>query len=179
MIIEEIKGFWGDQLVALPASMIDPLPLDEATKTFLKTIGLPRQINVFPDEDLAFVMNTDTLFETENGPVRIGQMGEEEMYLILAPDGAVFVVSEDAQQFVNSSLQQFLSFVVLYKRLYSVFWLSSGIDWDALDADTREETAADIAIRFKAEFEPHDQQSFAHDETWWSRAIEEMEYGLW
>jgi hypothetical protein len=185
---EEIIMFWADSLVKLSHTIVDPLPIDTATRQLLTHIGLPRQISLFPDEDLTLEFRLDGPFKIDihkNEPVtQIGQMGEAGIYIYIAADGTVtnrtdLGDDEDQWRFMNSSLEQFLRFIVIYKRLYPDFWVRPDIDFDDLDDEEQEEKLAQLAADFRAQFEPYDPKAFENDETWWSIAVEQMEDGLW
>lgn len=183
--IEEVITFWADSLIKLSQTIVDHLPIDMATRQFLRDVGLPRQVAIFPDEDLTLEFRFDGPFKIDtykNEPVtRIGQMGEGDIYIYIAADGTILNRvglgdNDDQWRFVNSSLEQFLRFIVIYKRLYPDFWFRPDID---ADDEEQEEKLAQLAADFRAQFEPSDPKAFENDETWWSVAIEQMEDGLW
>lgn len=186
--VEEIMMFWGEALVKLSHTIVDPLPIDRATRQLLTHIGLPRQISLFPDEDLTLEFRLDGPFKIDThkneSVTLIGQIGEADIYIYIAADGIILNRTglgdnDDQWRFMNSSLEQLLRFIIIQKRLYPDFWFTPNIDFDNLDDEEQEEKLAQIAADFRAQFEPYDPKAFESDETWWSMAIEQMEYGLW
>lgn len=186
--IEEIRMFWGEALVKLSQAVVEPLAIDMATKQFLADVGLPRQVAIFPDEDLTLEFHIDGPFKTDmykgQAVTLISQMGEAGIYVYIAADGTILNrtgsgYKDEQWRFMNSSLEQFLTFIVIYKRLYPDFWFRPDIDFDDLDDEEQEEKLAQLAADFRAQFEPSDPKAFENDETWWSVAIEQMEAGLW
>lgn len=183
--VDLIRSLWGASLYRFSREDIAKITLPEASKSFLVDVGLPSQAAVpvglgfkfSPEDLLAPISELLEVSESEcshqNDWKRLKRYRSfgmsYEAFLCVDESGAVYrmdtakVVSglRAEDRFVNSSLEQFTSFIAWLERCTQL-------------SKDREMTYHDSLEKLKKEFTAIDRAAMA-EIAWWPSLIEEME----
>jgi hypothetical protein len=165
---DEIKAFWGNELLTIPQSIVVNYPIPLESKSFLANVGVPtREGLLFP-------------FFKRPGEFRMWADKDGEDYLVLAQErgqnlglsaksGNISVIDsrdELPMRFVNSDLASLVGFLQLLAETQK-----------RLRGATEDEGRA-LIEQLRKEFMSNDAKALAGDENWWSVVLEQMEQGL-
>ena len=117
MLPDEIVSFWGKDLIRWPKAAADSLGIPETSRRFLAEVGLPCP------KDPLFIYAFDCgqpLVRTAENPSYV-RIAHKPRLVVLdeSKGGLVFMPAtrRDPDRFVNSSVEQFLAFVVLEEKM--------------------------------------------------------------
>lgn len=176
----DLTAMWGyGNVVRLDGAVVDKLDVPEATKAFLREVGIPREC------DLEVTTDTGddgwpTLIEycgrigvsppaNASRYFRFGQDGGTQLCIDTLDGGAVVsvdVAGELPTRFVNSGLDTFVESLFLYAGYCKH---ASGL------SDRQREKLVPL---FAEDLRRVDPRSLADVENWWSVVLEQIEDGL-
>lgn len=142
-----------------PPDLVKDLPIPEAAKDVLTTVGLPMDDEFFAAADVPEVM--------PDGTVRIGT--DDGTDICVDAQGRVFSISaagEHPERFVNSDLAAFGQSLELVTRQRA--------EHVGQPADVLDEQVEDMAVALM----DIDEVVFEDPENWWSVIFEQMRDGL-
>jgi hypothetical protein len=163
----EIQEYWKNNLVKVSTEFLNQTKLDETTKHFLATVGLPIKddlLIIFTPHDLKFLdhensryivvakgySNTQICLQEETGKI----------YLFIDIGGSYFI------SFLNSDIKSLVIFVQLFESFYPLI--------TKVPVDEREEIVQELRQKF-LEVDPEAISDYPNR---WVTILEELEYDL-
>jgi hypothetical protein len=164
---EAIIEFWGvENLLRWSETALRDLHIPEASKSFLKDVGLPRQ------DDWTFRFGPSNLIPTIEGKPhcrRIGYSDTSPIYVDELRNGLV-AAGEDSwggrEVLINSNVQAFAECLVHYQR------------YRQAAIHTPEEEIQHVVTRTQMALAHADSAAFASEENWWPLVVEQMNQGM-
>jgi len=176
---KELKALWGtDSIVVLPPALLADASIPQASKAFLSESGLPHRADLLVTFDISERgLQTLSEFAQAGGlhaPLhgerfyRIGTDGGTQICLAVGSGEvvAVDVAGQLPDRFVNSTIQQFIGCLGLF-RMHSQ--RIQGLPYDEIDR---------MVPAFEESVRSIDPKALAECENWWSVILEQMRDGL-
>ena len=168
-LVNRIVDFFGASLTPASSSSIDQFALPENIKTFLKSKGLPLEL----ENNLLLHFYADaeelTTYTNEKGHfliigddygTKLGLKESTGEVLSFDPDATLLI------RFVNSSILTLLACLAIYSEKQPVL------------AQAGDDEAAKIVAEMRDEFRALDAKVVNNPENWWSVILEQVEQGM-
>lgn len=163
------RALGADNLRRWSAASVDQLSIGEQAKRFLCEVGLPKSLLQWEFDAAALE------FPSVRGQANLRRIGYRHgfvpVYIDENRNGAVFIESEESDRFVNSSVETFGWFLLMFTQ-----WLERVAPFDE-DHPTRAEISAESRDKMIA-LDAQALDEGADSDTFWYDVVDEMINGL-
>jgi SUKH-4 immunity protein of toxin-antitoxin system len=164
---EKIVSFWGDDLKCLSRRALENVPITDYTKEFLVHIGVPK----LEELSIDFFTESNVLYTTTLDGVKYIVIGDNIGVKMCIKEDSNEILSIDLRsgvplRFVNSNIELFLVFVMIY--------LNESSGKEEIDL----EDALTIVDRLRKEYILLDPKALADPNNWWPVILEQVEHGM-